>query len=243
MPTMKKRIEDFSKQIKAGTKKSHTAAENTSFVASFLRGVGSEENYRQLIANFYFIYHAMETEVDRLKDDDFVGPMRLNGLPRQQALAEDCEYFWGADWRDKIYPTEATQQYINRIHEVAHDNPKLLIGHHYTRYMGDLSGGVILGNITKNALKLTDKGLAFYDFPEITDKKGFKDSYRSVLDNFIPVDQQDVNAIIVEANYAFRLNMYMFEEIQGDATKGFISYACGYVNSRLQYFLKIAGVI
>ena len=42
--------------------------------------------------------------------------------------------------------------------------------------MGDLSCGVILGNITKNALKLTDKGLAFYDFPEITDKKGFKDS-------------------------------------------------------------------
>ena len=53
MPTMKKRIEDFSKQIKAGTKKSHTAAENTSFVASFLRGVVSNENYRQLTANFH----------------------------------------------------------------------------------------------------------------------------------------------------------------------------------------------
>ena len=243
MPTMKKRIADFSKQLKAGTKKSHTAAENTKFVASYLRGVVSQENYKQLIANFYFIYHAMETEVERLKEDDFVGPMRLNGLPRQQALAEDCEYFWGKDWRENIYPTEATQQYINRIKEVAHDNPKLLIGHHYTRYMGDLSGGVILGNITKNALNLKDKGLAFYDFPEITDKKGFKDSYRSVLDNFIPVDQSDVNAIIVEANYAFRLNMYMFEEIQGDATKGFLATACGYVNSRIQYFLKVAGVI
>ena len=93
--------------------------------------------------------------------------------------------------------------------------------------MGDLSGGVILGNITKNALKLTDKGLAFYDFPEITDKKGFKDSYRSVLDNFIPVDQQDVNAIIVEANYAFRLNMYMFEEMEGSSFLGFLKYIMG----------------
>ena len=54
-------VKDFSKQIKAGTKKSHTAAENTSFVASFLRGVVSKENYRKLIANFYFVYHAMET--------------------------------------------------------------------------------------------------------------------------------------------------------------------------------------
>ena len=33
----------------------------------------------------------------------------------------------------------------------------------------------------------------------------------------IPVDQSKVNAIITEANYAFRLNMYMFEEIEGDA--------------------------
>ena len=29
----------FSKEIKEGTKKSHSAAENTKFVASFLKGV------------------------------------------------------------------------------------------------------------------------------------------------------------------------------------------------------------
>ena len=97
----------------------------------------------------------------------------------------------------------------------------LLISHHYTRYMGDLSGGVILGTIAKKALKLTDQGLAFYEFPEISDKKGFKTSYRSVLDDFIEVDQHQINDIIAEANFAFRLNMYMFEEIQGDAGKSF----------------------
>tara|TARA_B100000965_G_scaffold318898_1_gene279713 strand:+ start:103 stop:303 length:201 start_codon:yes stop_codon:yes gene_type:complete len=60
-------ISDFSKQLKEGTKKSHTMAENTSFVASFLRGVVDESKYRQLIANFYFIYHALESEVDLTK--------------------------------------------------------------------------------------------------------------------------------------------------------------------------------
>ena len=73
-------ISDFSKQLKEGTKKSHTMAENTSFVASFLRGVVDESKYRQLVANFYFIYHALETEVENNKDNPFVGPMRLNGL-------------------------------------------------------------------------------------------------------------------------------------------------------------------
>ena len=210
-------VSDFSKQLKEGTKKSHSMAENTSFVASFLRGVVDESKYRQLVANFYFIYHALESEVNLNKDNPLVGPIRLNGLSRHDALIKDCEYFYGDNWREKIYPTEQTQRYINRIHEVAKQNPELLIAHHYTRYMGDLSGGQILKGIAQKALDLKDDGLAFYEFPEITDKKTFKDSYRRVLDTMIPVDQSKVNAIITEANYAFRLNMYMFEEIEGDA--------------------------
>ena len=206
-------ISDFSKQLKEGTKKSHTMAENTSFVASFLRGVVDESKYRQLVANFYFIYHALETEVEKNKDNPFEGPMRLNGLSRHDALIKDCEYFYGDDWREKIYPTEETQRYVNRIHEVAKENPELLIAHHYTRYMGDLSGGQILKGIAQKALGLKEDGLAFYEFPEISDKKGFKESYRRVLDTMIPATQKNVDGIIVEANYAFRLNMYMFEAV------------------------------
>ncbi len=214
-------VSDFSKQLKEGTKKSHSMAENTSFVASFLRGVVDESKYRQLVANFYFIYHALESEMDNNKDNPFVGPMRLNGLTRHDALVKDCEYFYGSDWRDKIYPTEETQKYVNRIHEVAKNNPELLIAHHYTRYMGDLSGGQILKGIAQKALNLKEDGLAFYEFPEINDKKMFKDSYRRVLDTMVPATQKDVDSVVVEANYAFRLNMYMFEEIQGDAGKSF----------------------
>ena len=174
-------VSDFSKQLKEGTKKSHSMAENTSFVASFLRGVVDESKYRQLIANFYFIYHALESEINIHKDNPFIGPMRLNGLARHDALVEDCKYFYGDDWQNTIRPTEQTQRYISRIHEVAKNNPELLIGHHYTRYMGDLSGGQVLKGITKKALGLIDNGLAFYEFPEITDKKMFKDSYRKAV--------------------------------------------------------------
>ena len=226
-------ISDFSKQLKEGTKKSHTMAENTSFVASFLRGVVDESKYRQWVANFYFIYHALETEVENNKDNPFVGPMRLNGLSRHDALIKDCEYFYGDDWREKIYPTEQTQRYVNRIHEVAKENPELLIAHHYTRYMGDLSGGQILKGIAQKALGLKEDGLAFYEFPEISDKKGFKESYRRVLDTIIPATQKDVDGIIVEANYAFRLNMYMFEEIQGDARGSF----CKIISNSISEFI------
>ena len=55
-------VADFALQLKTETKKSHTAAENSKFVTSFLKGVVSKDSYKQLCANFYFIYRAMEEE-------------------------------------------------------------------------------------------------------------------------------------------------------------------------------------
>ena len=216
----------LAQQLKEGTKQSHSAAENTKFVSSFLRGVVSKENYRQLVANYYFIYNALETEVLRLQDDPVVGPLNMKELYRQRGLSKDCEYFFGEDWRNIIYPTEACQQYVNRIREVAHDQTELLVGHHYTRYLGDLSGGQILRNIAKNSLKLNDGGLDFYEFPEIENKKEFKDHYRATL-NTLPVSESQLSAIVSEANYAFRLNMFMFEELDGNAFKSTMAYLCG----------------
>ena len=40
-------VSDFALQLKTETKKSHTAAENTKFVGSFLRGVVSKESYKK----------------------------------------------------------------------------------------------------------------------------------------------------------------------------------------------------
>ena len=50
----------FSKELKEATKESHSAAENTKFVAGFLRGVVDPEEYRKLIANFWYVYSTME---------------------------------------------------------------------------------------------------------------------------------------------------------------------------------------
>ena len=221
---------ELAKQLKEGTKQSHSAAENTKFVSSFLRGVVSKKGYRQLVANYYFIYQAMEVEVLRLKDDPVVGPLNIKELYRHRRLSKDCEYFYGKDWDKTIYPTEACQQYVNRIREVAHDQTELLVGHHYTRYLGDLSGGQILRNIAKNSLKLDDGGLDFYEF-DIEDKKEFKNNYRATL-NTLPVTESQVSAIVSEANYAFRLNMFMFDELDGNAFKSTLAYICGIIKGK-----------
>ena len=209
-------VTDFALQLKTETKKSHTAAENTKFVGSFLRGVVSEESYKQLVANFYFIYRAMEEEVDKLKEDPIVSKIAYEELNRVNNLERDLRYFYGPNWRALIMPSDACQRYVNRIREVADEDPELLVGHHYTRYLGDLSGGQILKGIAEKALALGDgQGLKFYDFEKIEDAKAYKAGYRGILDG-LPITEHQANAIIVEANYAFRLNMYMFDTLEGN---------------------------
>ena len=206
----------FSKELKIGTKKSHSAAENTSFVASFLRGVVSKESYKKLVSDLYFVYSAMEEEVEKLKDHPIIGQLQLSDLNRVNALEQDLRFFYGPIWRSLITPSEACNQYVNRIREVAKNEPELLVGHHYTRYLGDLSGGQILKGIAEKALALGDgQGLKFYDFEKIEDTKAYKAGYRGILDG-LPITEHQANAIIVEANYAFRLNMYMFDTLEGN---------------------------
>ena len=215
-------VDTFAKQLKEGTKKSHSAAENTTFVKSFLRGVVNKESYRALVNDLYFVYCALEEEVSKLKDHPVVGNLQLSDLNRRDALEMDLRYYYGPIWRSLIKPSEACERYVNRIREVAKNEPELLVGHHYTRYLGDLSGGQILKGIAQKALELGDgQGLKFYDFEKIEDTKAYKAGYRGIL-NDLPIDQHQADAIIVEANYAFRLNMYMFDTLEGNWFKSIL---------------------
>ena len=224
---------ELAKRLKEGTKESHSAAENTKFVASFLRGVVDYEEYRKLLTNFYYVYDTMEQRI-RETEDPMVQAIRSENLERKDSIEKDLEYYYGPEWRDKQIPSEACNTYCHRINEVAEKDPYLLIAHHYTRYIGDLSGGKILKEIAARVLKPpVGKGLDFYEFPSIPNAKEFKNNYRSVLDN-LDCDEQQINALITEANYAFRLNMYMFDEIQGSASKSFLRLALSYLGSFVQ---------
>ena len=203
----------LSKELKTGTKKSHSAAENTKFVASFLRGVVDPEEYRKLIANFYFVYRAMEEEISK---NPIVAVIDDPVLYRTNSLERDLRYYYGPNWRSIVTPTPACQEYVNRIRDV---DKLLLIGHHYTRYIGDLSGGDILKGIAEKAMPDLPEGEGLhYDFDTREDAKAYKNDYRATLDA-MDLDQSQIDAIISEANYAFKLNMYMFDEIQGSARK------------------------
>ncbi len=208
----------LSRQLREGTKKAHTMAENSGFVSCFLKGVVDKSTYRTLVADLYFVYSAMEDEIERLSDEGHpvVEKIRYPELNRRKTLEQDLCFYFGANWREEVRATSAAIAYVDRIHRVAIDLPELLVGHHYTRYIGDLSGGQILKSIAQKAMNLDEhEGLRFYEFESIPDEKLFKKKYSETLDS-LPIDQSLADLIVQEANEAFKCNMDMFQELEGN---------------------------
>ena len=210
---------ELSTMLREGTKKSHTMAENVGFVKCFLKGVVEKKSYRRLVTSLYYVYSAMEEEMERLKDHPVISKIYFPELNRKQSLEEDLHFYYGANWRDEIKNSPAGKAYVDRIREVAQTEPELLVAHCYTRYLGDLSGGQILKKISQRAMKLTDgQGTAFYEFEDIPDEKAFKNKYRQTMDE-LPIDLATAEKIVDEANAAFGRNMELFQELEGNLIK------------------------
>ena len=210
---------NLATKLREGTKKSHSMAENTGFVACFLKGTVEKTSYRKLVSNLYFVYSAMEEEMERLKNHPIVSKIYFPDLNRKNALEQDLFYYYGSNWREQVAPSPAAEAYIARIREISETAPELMVAHSYTRYLGDLSGGQILKKIAQTAMNLNDgEGTAFYEFKTISDEKAFKNMYRQTMDE-LPVDEATADRIVDEANYAFKLNMDMFKELEGNLIK------------------------
>nr|YP_009296171.1 heme oxygenase [Sebdenia flabellata]AOM65106.1 heme oxygenase [Sebdenia flabellata] len=210
---------NLAQQLREGTTKSHSMAENVSFVKSFLGGVVDKKSYRKLVANLFFVYTAIEEEIEKNKDHIAIKSIYFPELHRKWSLRQDLLYYYGSNWEKEVSPSLATQAYVDRIHSIGANQPELLIAHAYTRYMGDLSGGQILKKIAQNAMQLSgNEGTSFYNFQDIKDDKAFKEIYRNALDN-VPINNEQISQIITEANISFNLNMKMFQELNSNLIK------------------------
>lgn len=210
---------NLATQLREGTKKSHSMAENVGFVKCFLKGVVEKDSYRTLVKNLYFVYSTIEEEMAKHQNHPILSKIYFPELNRKQSLEEDLSYYYGSNWREEVAVSPAGQAYVQRIRELSASEPELLVAHSYTRYLGDLSGGQILKNIAQTAMNLSDgEGTAFYEFADIADAKEFKNKYRQAMDD-LPIDQATADRMVAEANAAFGMNMNMFNELEGNLVK------------------------
>lgn len=209
-------------------------AENTAFVSGFFKGIATQSAFANLVTSLYFVYQAMETEFDNASDAS-VKALDYTELRRVPSLEKDMEFFYGSDWKNVITPTLATKKYVARIQDIAATQPELLIAHQYTRYLGDLFGGQMMGGMASRSLGLEPgQGTSFYQFDGIKDTKSFIDTWYSNL-NKLDLTAEQKEAIVVEANLVFALNIDILEELEGSPFKAMMMLAINSLKEKLGF--------
>jgi heme oxygenase len=189
-------------------------AQNSAFVTGFFKGIATKSAFSNLVTNLYFVYSAMEQAFDQTSDGG-VKSMDDPELRRVPSLEKDMEYFYGSDWKTKISESPATRIYVARVKELAEKEPYLLVAHQYTRYLGDLFGGQMMGGMAIRSLGLESKqGVAFYNFDDISSTYDFITAWYQRLNELDLTDEQR-QAIVDEANLVFDLNIGILEELDG----------------------------
>nr|XP_040042355.1 heme oxygenase-like [Gasterosteus aculeatus aculeatus] len=206
---------DLSEQIKRVTKESHIRAENTELMLSFQKGQVTLPQFKLLLCSLYEVYKALEEEMDRNCHHPSVAPIYFPAeLARLEAVEKDLAYFYGPDWREKVVVPAATKRYCHRLRQIGKENPEFLVAHAYTRYLGDLSGGQVLGRIAQKSMGLrSSEGLSFFAFPGVSSPNRFKQLYRSRM-NSVELTEEERNGVLEEAVRAFELNIQVFEDLQ-----------------------------
>ena len=194
----------FSTRLRSGTRPDHGDNEAAPYMTALVEGQLSREEYALMVEQLFFVYEDLEQAADHLRGDKVASAFDLAGFRRLDALHADLEFYYGPGWREQVQADEATRRYCDRLREVCFDWPGGFVAHHYTRYLGDLSGGQVIAKRLKGAYGLTDgEGLRFYQFEGRP--KVLKDQYRTLLDT-APWDEVERERIIAEVKTAYRLN-------------------------------------
>jgi heme oxygenase len=229
------RLSGLAFMLDDGTRKSHSIAENTSFVTGFFKGLANRDSYKALMTSLYFVYTAMEESMDETSCKE-VNVMDYAALRRLGPLERDMEYFYGEEWASsegKIQPSPATKTYVARIQEISKTQPYLLVAHQYTRYLGDLFGGQMMGGMATRSLNLKNgDGVAFYNFDDIASNNNFITGWYQKL-NDLDLTEEQKQDIVDEANLVFALNIGILQELEGSPIKAIWTLAISSLKTKL----------
>ncbi|MGW8991911.1 biliverdin-producing heme oxygenase [Streptomyces zhihengii] len=207
----------FSTQIRVASHEQHTEAETSPFMGHLLGGRLGVEAYARYTEQLWFVYRALEDSAATLRDDPVAGPFVRPELMRTAALERDLAHLRGPDWREGLTALPATAAYAARVTECASAWTGGYVAHHYTRYLGDLSGGQIIRDRAEKTWGFDRKGdgVRFYVFEEIANPAAFKRLYRELLDA-VEADELERRRIVDECKRAFDYNGAVFRELDAE---------------------------
>lgn len=196
----------LSAAIKATTAQAHEATENSDFMTRLVGGKLDRAAYVALTGQLLLVYRELEARIAEHRSHPALAPLADPALDRVTALEADWAVL--TDGAPEPHALPGTVDYIERLHTL---DAVGLAAHHYTRYLGDLSGGQIIATLVKRAYGI-DEGRAFYDFSHLGKVKVYKDGYRARLDALALTPEQR-EELLAEARAAFECNRRVFEDL------------------------------
>lgn len=201
----------FTDELRALTDDAHRTAERSPFITELLAGRRTAGEYAALLRQYEAIYAALEALV-RASSDPLIAHFADPLLERSSAIEHDLLALRaaGIDVPDDVVP--ATSRFVAHLHGIAGE-PVRLLAHHYLRYLGDLSGGQIIGRLAARHYDIPEDALHMWDFAGIDKPKRYKDAYRARLDEHI-VTPRERGQFIQEAIYGYDINGAVFADLE-----------------------------
>lgn len=201
---------DVAAMMREASKPQHEAAENRSFVTQLMHGQLDLEAYVRYLGQLAWVYEALEGRTVSGDQPAIFDPE----LHRFAAIERDLAALGVADWRSAHPMLPATKAYVERL-TVIRDDLVPYLAHHYTRYLGDLSGGQAIAKLVARHYGVTAEQSAFYDFGNLgADPVPYKRAYREAINGF-GFDSDTIDRLIEEVQLAFELNGALFDELAG----------------------------
>ena len=182
---------DLAARLRAATWSAHQQAAGDGFLAGLMRGTRGVDDYARLASQHLVVYRALEAAVAAC-DGGLVARLHDPLLERTAAIEADLEALGSA--HDALPGALA---YAEHLRGLAGD-PVRLAAHHYTRYLGDLSGGQHIGRALAQRFGAETTG--FYRFE--LDAKACKEAYRAALDE-AGLSPAEEAALLEETTHAY----------------------------------------
>jgi len=212
-------ISSLAARLRSETRALHHAAEHRPFMQDLLRARMRRRAYCLMLRNLHPIYTTLESALQAHAAHPLVAPVCDPAYARAQALGRDLEFLDGPHWETRLPRVPASERYTERLEHLRRDSPHTLTAHAYVRFLGDLSGGQLLKGIVRAGLDLATpgNGTDFYDFGDPQHTHILTQAMRAGLQN-IPGDGEHADAIVAEAQYAYRLHLDLFDQLESTTT-------------------------
>lgn len=201
----------LSEQLREDTRQAHEDAEHSVFMERLLDGSLDVSAFVAFQEQAYLFYSALEDAVDACAGDSRLGSVADRLLDRREVLRQDLRALGGTV---DAAPLPETAAYVTELQRIGRERDvPALVAHHYTRYLGDLAGGQVIGRLMTRHYGVDESATAFYRFPHIDKPKRYRDSYRGALDA-MELDGGERRRLLLAAREAFAYNSGVFDGLR-----------------------------